>query len=206
MPTDKTPEELVAHQVRMCSLEDRVAGWREAALACGRQLLALVPEGGTVVDIGCGAGLGFKPLSDAGHPPLRLIGVEVAAEKAAIARELNAGALILQMDAHTLELPHNSVDVAYSRHAFEHLYDPGKVLRMLSKALKPDGKLFLIVPFPDHVDECHVSCEIMGTTSDDPTRFFQFLADNGFDVQSHEKTSDALGAEIRVIATPRKTG
>jgi ubiquinone/menaquinone biosynthesis C-methylase UbiE len=46
---------------------------------------------------------------------------------------------ILQMDAERMSLPDNSFDFVFSRSVFEHLENPDRVIREVSRVLKPGG-------------------------------------------------------------------
>lgn len=89
-----------------------------------------------VLDFGCGTG-GVLSRIAAG----RRIGVEIGSEAAAAARARG-----IEIVADLAELGTNSVDVAISFHAIEHVERPADVLRELARVVKPGKRLRLIVP------------------------------------------------------------
>ena len=95
--------------------------------------------GDRVVDFGCGNGELLSRLDVADK-----VGVEVNehARKAAAARGVRT---VSSSD----EVPDGWADVIVSHHAMEHTVDPYAQLVGLRRALKPDGRLVLVLPIDD---------------------------------------------------------
>lgn len=89
-----------------------------------------------VLDFGCGTG-GVLSRIDAA----RRIGIEIGAEAADAAR---ANGIDVLPDLGLVESA--SVDVAISFHAIEHVENPVAIVRELSRVVRPNGRLRLIVP------------------------------------------------------------
>jgi SAM-dependent methyltransferase len=96
---------------------------------------------GTLLDIGCGRGDLAASWIAAGW---RVVGVEPSAEAGAVARSRGVEALIGTLD--TVELSPASVDAAVFRHSLEHVPDPRLDLRRVYAALRPGGKVAIMVP------------------------------------------------------------
>lgn len=96
----------------------------------------------TVLDFGCGTG-GLLSRLDC----LRRVGVEIGE---AAAEEARANGL--EVHSTLSELDENSVDVAISFHAIEHVQTPVEVLREIARVTKPDGLVRLIVPGENPLD------------------------------------------------------
>lgn len=92
--------------------------------------------GRTVLDFGCGAGGVVSRLS-----AQRRVGIEIGEAAAAIAREKGVEVLG-SLDA----VPDNSVDVAISFHAIEHVERPVDILTEIGRVVKDGGHIRLVVP------------------------------------------------------------
>jgi SAM-dependent methyltransferase len=104
------------------------------ALAAGRPT-------GTLLDVGCGRGDLAQAWIDAGW---RVVGVEPAADAAAVARR--RGAAVLEGTLATVALPRQAMDAVVFRHSLEHVLDPQRDLRQVFEALRPGGRVAIIVP------------------------------------------------------------
>ena len=102
------------------------------------QLLDL-PEGASVLDLGCGNGALSALLAE---KEFRVTGMDSSPEQLAIAREKHPGIEFLQSDATDFTLP-EPVDAVFANAVF-HWIDPEKqpsMLRCIFSALKPGGQL-----------------------------------------------------------------
>ena len=105
---------------------------------------AFVPSqpAGRVLDVGCGPGDYLRVWKELGW---EIEGLEPNGLVAARAgREI--GALVRCGFAETAELPHAAYDLVTMSHSLEHLRSPRTALARLRRALKPDGRLLLMVP------------------------------------------------------------
>ena len=106
-----------------------------------------------ILDCACGDGVGLDVFRSFGYQP---VGIEFEEEK--IKRAKAKGHNVRNYDMHD---PHLSkvrecFDVVYSSHSLEHAHDPEMVLHNFYEMLKPEGKLFLVLPFPDRgPDDAH---------------------------------------------------
>lgn len=108
--------------------------------------LAELPQAGSALDIGCGAGRILGHLAPA-RPGLRLFGLDVSAEMIRLAQERLApypGVVLLRGDGRSLDLfPDASFDLVYSALVFQHL--PTRVFRRYlaesARILRPGGRL-----------------------------------------------------------------
>jgi ubiquinone/menaquinone biosynthesis C-methylase UbiE len=98
---------------RYARLEDE-AEWRRARWL--RELLALLPEGSDVLDLGCGAGQGTVEIARR-H---RAVGVDVLEVQLERARKLVPRATFVQADMAELDLPPGSFDAVVSFYALGH--------------------------------------------------------------------------------------
>jgi SAM-dependent methyltransferase len=127
----------------------------------------------TVVDFGCGTG-SLLLCRDA----KRKIGVEPAIDSRRIAEGRG-----LEVVAHAKDLPAAAADVVVSTHALEHTLDPYRELVALHAALKPNGKLVLVVPLEDWRAERRgeISHHLYAWT---PRTLRNLVAEAGFTVES----------------------
>jgi 2-polyprenyl-3-methyl-5-hydroxy-6-metoxy-1,4-benzoquinol methylase len=109
-------------------------------------LLAHVPRGARVLDVGCGAGEFATALRDAGAIP---IGVDVAQEalRRAGARDASLD-LRLWRAGEPLPVEDSWADVAWAGEVLEHVVDVAPWLSEVRRVLRPRGTLLLTTP--DH--------------------------------------------------------
>ncbi|MGZ4173168.1 MAG: class I SAM-dependent methyltransferase [Solirubrobacteraceae bacterium] len=98
-------------------------------------------EPGRLLDIGCGRGDLAASWIDAGW---EVLGVEPSGEAADAARR--RGADVLGGTLATVQLEPETIDAAVFRHSLEHVIDPRHDLERVRRALRPEGRLAVIVP------------------------------------------------------------
>ena len=106
---------------------------------CDAVLRWLDPKAGErILDIGCGDGYYDWRISRSGA---RVTGIDVHEKRLAFARRHYGGdgAEFLTMDAERADLPAGSFDKALSLCVMEHLGDDERVMRNVSRAVKPGG-------------------------------------------------------------------
>ncbi len=116
---------------------------REIVAACQ------IDPGMSVADIGAGTGL-FTPLfSKAVGPNGRVYAVDIAdnfvkhiEQKAKDEGLTNVVGVLCRPDS--VELPENSIDVAYICDTYHHFEYPYKTMRSIHRALKPHGRVVLV--------------------------------------------------------------
>ena len=100
-----------------------------------------IPDGGSVLDIGCGRGMLLERLADQG---CEVHGTELSKDAAVGADE--------RIDLHvcpTLQaagFDDNRFDAVVIWHVLEHLSDPRRTIDEIQRVLRPGGKLFVAVP------------------------------------------------------------
>jgi SAM-dependent methyltransferase len=188
VPADAVPEELAL----------RVA-----------YLLAHVPRGATVLDLGCGAGEFSAALAHAGAHP---IAVDVAAEALRRAGERLPGAdLRLWRAGEPLPVPDNAVDLVWAGEVIEHVADLAPWLSEVRRVLRPRGTLLVTTPH-------HGPLRMLGLAArprafqrhfdprSDHVRFFspvtlgRLLEDLGFDVAEARPAGGRPLARTTILA------
>lgn len=97
-----------------------------------------IPRDAAILDVGCGK--------------LRILS-ETFANVTGI--DLIDAPDVIKTDMHAIPYDDNSFDVVYSSHSLEHAYDPIRVLSEFKRILKPEGQLFVVLPYPDYIDSEH---------------------------------------------------
>lgn len=118
--------------------------WRTAENSCAYLLPHLV-AGQRLLDVGCGPGTITVDLARRVAPG-ETLGLDVAEEVVVQAEEhrRRQGVDNLRFatgDVYALDLPDDHVDVVHAHQVLQHLTDPIRALRELSRVLKPDGLL-----------------------------------------------------------------
>ncbi|WP_049621072.1 class I SAM-dependent methyltransferase [Frateuria defendens] len=113
------------------------------------------PQGGTLLDVGCGQGKSFRLLRDA-FRPARLLGLDADPHsldlaRAEAAREGMAVELIAG-DCARIELPDASVDTVFCHQTFHHLVEQEKALAEFWRVLKPGGRLLFAESTKAYID------------------------------------------------------
>jgi ubiquinone/menaquinone biosynthesis C-methylase UbiE len=125
------------HRVRFAALFDaEVRPHNERFRAA-----AAVRPGEDVLDVGCGTGESTREAAQAGATAL---GVDVSEQAIAKARELG-GATFEVADVQTHEFPAAAFDVVLSRFGAMFFADPPAAFANLARALRPGGRLVLLV-------------------------------------------------------------
>jgi SAM-dependent methyltransferase len=117
------------------------SGVRAGSRARVRSLLAGIPDGSNVLDVGCGRGVMLRAALDLGYTAH---GVEIS-EEAAAGVDLRAHIRIAS-DLAEAGYETNSMDAVVLWHVLEHLPQPGRTLAEIRRILKPGGRLVLAVP------------------------------------------------------------
>jgi len=102
-----------------------------------------LPQGASVLDVGCGQGVGLEVFREAGLAP---VGVTLG-EDAKVCR--GKGFEVVEMDLSFLDFEDGRFDMVWCRHALEHSVFPFFTLSEMHRVLKPGGLLYVEVPAPD---------------------------------------------------------
>jgi len=109
-----------------------------------KMIKSVARPGSKVLDAGCGNGEFMKYLQ-ANIPRIHLQGLDYSAAEVKEAKK--SGLDVKQANfEEKINLPSNSVDVAYAGELIEHLYNPDLFLSELNRIIKPGGFLLLATP------------------------------------------------------------
>jgi 2-polyprenyl-3-methyl-5-hydroxy-6-metoxy-1,4-benzoquinol methylase len=101
-----------------------------------------LPEGGRILDVGCGNGGFLLQMKSMGFA---VEGTEWSAQSAARV-PADANITVHVGDLLSLDLPAHSYDLITLWHVFEHLRDPQRTLSRLNELLTPSGTLIVSMP------------------------------------------------------------
>lgn len=126
------------------------------------------PDGGDVLEVGCGPGLLWASIAPL-LPPLRLTLTDLSAGMLDAARGLVApiGSLDLVAtevcDAQTLPFFDRSFDVVVANHMLYHVPEPARAAAEFARVLRPQGLLMAATNGPNHLDVIKdISTEVFG--------------------------------------------
>jgi 2-polyprenyl-3-methyl-5-hydroxy-6-metoxy-1,4-benzoquinol methylase len=111
-------------------------------IANAHRLLAMLPAGGRLLEIGCACGFLLVAARERGFA---VQGVEISAWASGYARQ-SLGLDVKTGYLERLPLPAESYDVVVLADVIEHLTDPRATVRHIHRLLKPGGRLLLLTP------------------------------------------------------------
>src|SRR3954468_19357883 len=135
----QTGERWVANQAR---LDARLEVFGQATIEA-----AAPATGERVLDVGCGAGAGSRPLAARVGPGGQVLGVDISEPLISRARARaprDTPALFRVADASSAELPEGAFDILFSRFGVMFFDDPTKAFAHMRRALKPGGRVAFV--------------------------------------------------------------
>ncbi len=132
-------------------------GWREwfypaAHKAFDEVLSSSLPEGGAVLDLGCGVGANLARIRAMNLPYGSYTGVDLTdamLERAIQRYGYLPNVLFRQLNLLNDPLPEGAYDLIVSTWVFEHLPDPTRVAEKAWERLKPGGRMMLLFEAQD---------------------------------------------------------
>lgn len=114
-----------------------------------------LPQGGVLLDVGCGQGKSFRLLRDA-FQPARLLGLDADPHTLALAQaEAERESIPVQLhsaDCAQIPLPDRSVDIVFCHQTFHHLVEQERALAEFWRVLKPGGLLLFAESTKAYID------------------------------------------------------
>lgn len=122
----------------------RWMAWRRVEVVA-RLLRETCPEGGCVLDYGCGTGVLFEAAFERAGS---VVGVDLVLDAARHWKEKrNLASVSLMTPAEAMAaVPDTSVDVVVAAEVLEHIDDPAEVLAFFLRVLRPGGVLLVSLP------------------------------------------------------------
>ena len=114
-----------------------------------------LPQGGSLLDVGCGQGKSFRLLRDA-FQPTRVLGLDadphsIDLSRAEAVRE-GINAELFTADCAQIPLPDASVDIVFCHQTFHHLVEQERALAEFWRVLKPGGLLLFAESTKAYID------------------------------------------------------
>jgi SAM-dependent methyltransferase len=129
---------------------DTLISWlsRMVFVQDARRISQLAPQGGSILDVGCGNGAALLAIGEMGFT--RLAGLEI--NPAAVQRARDSGLDVRCSEVVDADFPDASFDLIRMGHVIEHVLDPVATLRRAYRLLKPGGILMGETPNTDCLD------------------------------------------------------
>lgn len=114
-----------------------------------------LPQGGSLLDVGCGQGKSFRLLRDA-FQPICTLGLDadphsIDLSRAEAARE-GVNVELFTADCAQIPLPDASVDIVFCHQTFHHLVEQDRALAEFWRVLKPGGLLLFAESTKAYID------------------------------------------------------
>jgi len=107
-------------------------------------LAANVVKGGSVLDLGCGSGVGSEMLARRGAS---VVGIDIDPQTVAQATEKFGSSIdFFEGSVHAIPLVDSSVDVVVCFEVIEHVDEPARVMKEIARVLRDDGLLLISTP------------------------------------------------------------
>lgn len=151
-------DEYVNHQINGPGMLKKPLHYRKGERRAIDYFFKSVQRNSNVLDVGCGSGTGMLHLMSLGF--FRVWGIDLNPKKVEMCKR--KGLHVFCGDIESIRFP-TKFDVIWSSHSFEHMLHPDEVLKNLGQMLKEDGRLFLVMPFPDTgPPQVHCASDIIG--------------------------------------------
>ena len=140
-----------------------------------------------ILDCTCGGGADVDAMKEMGFK--YVVGCELSATFIKTAQKVADD--VVKGDMHSLGFRDGSFDIVSSFHSIEHAYDPAKLLQEFRRILKPNGRLLVILPYPDGGDETDFHCakfELGTNILDGGRTVIKFFQENGFRIGIKENS------------------
>lgn len=199
IPLAKTPEP----KVESLKIEVHKSDKKPQKKAVGnntlfiQQKFANVDRNTSILDCACGGGAQMGTLRQMGFH--YVAGLELSSKfvNTAIKQDVVYGAV--KADMHWVPFTDEAFDCVFSAHTIEHSYYPAKLLQEFWRVIKPKGRLFVILPYPDsgHENDFHVAKYVLGTNIlDQGKSVIKFFEANGFYVTIAERSAGLVNEPL----------
>ena len=146
-----------------------------------REKFANVDRNKKVLDCACQGGGQLNDLKQMGFK--YLAGLELSSKFVNTTTTHNFLYGGVKGDMHWLPFKDEAFDYVTSFHTIEHAYYPAKLIQEFWRVVNPNGRLFVILPYPDsgHENDFHVAKYVLGTNIlDQGASVIKFFEMNGF--------------------------
>lgn len=107
-----------------------------------KTIKSLVPEGGSILDVGCGDGFLFKVIQNRNN----VFGAEISAERLKRARKDAGWVEYVRANGSRLPYKSESFDAVVCSEVLEHVYEPENVVKEMTRVCKKAGSLIITIP------------------------------------------------------------
>lgn len=152
---------------------------------------AHLPEGGRLLDAGCGRYLKFsKEMANVAE----VVGIDL---ESTIETRNECSPFAVRGNLNDLPFTSGHFDLIISRFVLEHLENPGKVFREFARVLKPGGKAVLLTPNKYDYVSVIAAATPYGLHRALVSRIFRVSEDDVFPTFYRANTPAALGRELK---------
>jgi SAM-dependent methyltransferase len=140
-------QDYINYQVKYgLSFENENEKWCKGQQICIENKFKNLNKNLRILDICCGDGRGLQKFKDLGF--LDVTGVEISDDKIKLANQFNYKIIKRDICLGPFDFG-EKYDIIYSSHTIEHVLNPLFTIKNIMNNLKPDGKFFLVLPYPD---------------------------------------------------------
>lgn len=153
-------------QIDAVSFEEEFEKYSKGQIMCLDIFLRpLLNKNSTILDAGCGDGVGLKFLKDNGHD--NIYGIDLNEDKMGRARNKVPSDRVIYSDITKTPFDDDTFDFVWCSHTLEHAWKPFESMTEFKRICKNGGYILIIIPYPTPYLDVHCGVTDLKLNIDD---------------------------------------